>query len=151
MTHPLIPPLMEVAIPIAQALGLEVVEIVFQTNKRPPILRVDIRNLQASTSLDDCEQMSRALEEALDNSDIILDSYVLEVSSPGISRQLTSDREFIAFKGFDVKIKTYAPYDNQKEWRGQLNGRDQDAIYLNQKGRAIAIPRHLVAQVQLDG
>lgn len=151
MTHPLVPQILDLATPIAEALELEVVEIVFQTNKRPPILRVDIRNPSNDTGLDDCERMSRALEETLDATELIPGSYILEISSPGISRQLVTDREFVAFKGFAVLIKTYAPYEDRKEWRGNLQGRDEEAIYINQKGRAIAIPRQLVATVQLDG
>ncbi len=150
MTHPLIPKIIDLATPIAQEIGLEVVGVVLQTNKRPPVLRVDIRNPGDDTSLDDCERMSRAFEEALDATEIISDSYVLEVSSPGISRQLTTDREFISFKGFSVIVKTFAPYETKKEWRGQLQGRDDEAVYLNQKGRELAIPRQLVAKVQLD-
>lgn len=150
MTHPLIPQIIDIATPIAEKLGLEVVEVVFQTNKRPPVLRVDIRNLTSDTSLNDCEQMSRLLEADLDATELIPGSYVLEISSPGISRQLTSEREFIVFKGFGVIVKTDPPYENHKEWRGKLQGRDEQAIYLNQKGRVIAIPRELIAKVQLN-
>ncbi len=151
MTHPLIPQIIDLANPLAEQLGLEVVEAVFQTNKKPPVLRVDIRNLNAETSLHDCEQMSRALEAQLDTLELISSAYVLEISSPGISRQLKTDREFIVFKGFSVLIKTHTPYENSKEWRGQLQGRDEQNIYINQKGRVIGINRELVATVQLDG
>ena len=151
MTHPVIPKILELATPIAQQLGLEVVEIVFQTNRRPPVLRVDIRHPNRDTGLDDCEQMSRPLEEILDTSDLIPGAYVLEVSSPGTSRQLVNDRDFIAFKGFNIIVKTEPPYESRKEWRGQLQRRDETAIYINQKGRAIAIPREYIVSVQLDG
>ncbi|GFE68160.1 ribosome maturation factor RimP [Chroococcus sp. FPU101] len=150
MTHPLIPQIINVATPIALSLGLEVVEIVFHTNKRPPVLRVDIRNLSSDTGLEDCERMSRNLEATLDTLELIPGAYVLEISSPGTSRQLTSDREFIAFKGFAVILTTEPPYEGQKEWRGNLQSKDETAIYINQKGRAIAIPRDLVLKVQLD-
>jgi ribosome maturation factor RimP len=150
MTHPLVPQVIELATPIAQELSLEVVDVVFQTNKKPPVLRVDVRNQVADTSLTDCEQMSRALEAVLDTTDAIPGSYVLEVSSPGISRSLNTDREFVAFKGFAAIVTTYASHEGQKEWRGNLQGRDDRAVYLNQKGKAIAIPRELVAKVQLD-
>ncbi len=151
MTHPLIPQIIEIATPVAKSLGLEVVEAIFHTDKSPPTLRVDVRNLNHDTGLDDCERMSYALEEALDQQDLIPGSYVLEISSPGVARQLTSDREFIVFKGFEVIVKTYAPYQNHKEWQGKLQRRDEKAIYLNQKGRTIAIPRELVAHIQLGG
>lgn len=150
MTHPLIPQIIDLAAPLAQEFGLDVVGAVFQTNKTPPVLRVDIRNLRNNTSVDDCEKMSRALEQQLDTTGIIPDSYVLEISSPGISRQLTTDREFISFKGFSLTVKTYGPYEGKKEWRGKLKRRDDQAVYLNQKGREIAIPRQLIARVQLD-
>jgi ribosome maturation factor RimP len=150
MTHPLIPQLIELATPVAENLGLEVVGAVFHTDRRPPVLRVDIRNCSGDTGLDDCERMSRALEETLDSMDIIPDTYVLEISSPGISRELTTDREFISFKGFAVIVRTSEPYEGHKEWRGQLIRRDETGVYLNQKGRAIAIPRQLVTRVQLD-
>ncbi len=62
MTHPLIPQLIDLAAPVAEDLGLEVVGAVFHTNRRPPVLRVDIRNCTGDTSLEDCERMSHALE-----------------------------------------------------------------------------------------
>jgi ribosome maturation factor RimP len=150
MTHPLVPQIIELATPVAEELGLEVVGAVFHTNQRPPVLRVDIRNPQQDTGLDDCERMSRALEATLDAADVVPDAYVLEVSSPGISRQLTTEREFISFKGFAVIVTTSQPYEGQQEWTGQLIRRDEEAVYLNQKGRTISIPRALVTRVQLD-
>jgi ribosome maturation factor RimP len=150
MTHPLIPQLIDLATPVAEDLGLEVVGAVFHTNRRPPVLRVDIRNSVGDTGLDDCERMSRALEEKLDQVNLIPDTYVLEISSPGISRQLTTDREFLSFKGFSVIVTTSEPYEGHKEWRGKLVSRDDSEVHLNQKGRAIAIPRELVTRVQLD-
>ncbi|MFM2062117.1 MAG: ribosome maturation factor RimP [Cyanobacteriota bacterium] len=150
MTHPLVPQIIDLATPVAAELGLEIVGIVFHTNQRPPVLRVDIRNPEQDTGLDDCERMSRALETSLDASEIVPDAYVLEVSSPGISRQLKTDREFISFKGFPVVITTSEPYDGQQELTGQLIRRDETKIYLNQKGRVVEIPRSLVTRVQLD-
>lgn len=150
MVHPLIPQIIELASPVATALALEVVGAMFHTHQSPPILRVDIRNLHQDTGLGDCERMSHALEAALDEANLIPDPYVLEVSSPGISRSLTTDREFISFKGFAVIVSTTEPYEGHKTWTGNLVRRDDDAVYLSQKGRAIAIPRHLISQVQLD-
>lgn len=149
MTHPLIPQIIELATPVANALGLDVVEAVFHTNQHPPILRVDIRNLEQDTGLDDCERMSHALEAALDAADLIPDAYVLEISSPGISRSLVTDREFISFKGFPVVVTTREPHDGQTTWTGQLLRRDETALYLSQKGRSVPIPRQLISKVQL--
>lgn len=150
MAHPLIPQILDLASPVAESLGLEIVSAVFQTNQHPPVLRVDIRNLERDTGLSDCEQMSRALETTLDAAGVIPTAYVLEISSPGISRLLTTDREFRSFKGFSVLVTASEAYAGQQEWAGQLIGRDETAIHLNQKGRTIAIPRQVVTRVQLD-
>lgn len=150
MTHPLVPQVIEMATPVAEELGLEVVGAVFHTNQRPPVLRVDIRNKEQDTGLDDCERMSRALEASLDAASIIPDAYVLEISSPGISRQLTTDREFISFKGFGVIVSTSPPYEGQQDWTGQLIRRDKNKVFLNLKGRTVEIPRSQITKVQLD-
>jgi ribosome maturation factor RimP len=149
MTHPLIPYILELATPVAASLDLELVGAVFRTNQSPPVLRVDIRNLKDATGLDDCERMSRALEAILDESEIFPATYTLEVSSPGISRTLNTDRDFISFKGFTVTVGTCALHAGYKEWIGKLVRRDQEAVHLSQKGRAIAIPRHLIDKVQI--
>lgn len=149
MTHPLIPQIIELAKPVAASLGLDVVGAVFYTNQHPPVLRVDIRNGEQDTGLDDCERMSHSLEAALDASDLIPDAYVLEISSPGIPRSLTTDREFSSFKGFPVEVTTIEPHKGNTTWLGQLIRRDHESIHLSRKGRSIMIPRHLVSRVQL--
>jgi len=150
MAHPLIPQIIELATPVAEELQLELVGVVFHTNFNPPVLRIDIRNLQQDTGLNDCERMSRALEATLDQTNIIPDAYVLEISSPGISRELNSDREFISFKGFAIIVSASSPYKGQQEWTGLLIRRDDSALYLNIKGRLVAIPRSLITKVQLN-
>lgn len=150
MTHPLIPDITEIAQPIAQDLNLEIVNLIFLSNQNPPVLRVDIRNFSGDTSLDNCEKMSRLLEETLDANNIIPSAYVLEISSPGIGENLTSDREFISFKGFPVMIETNTEYKKHTQWRGNLQGRDEKAIHINCKGKMVAIPREIVTRVKLE-
>lgn len=150
MTHPLIPHILELAHPIAQQLNLEVVDAVFHTNQNPPILRLAVRNQIADTGLNDCEEMSRALEAVLDSSDLIPDAYILEVSSPGVSSFLSSDRDFVSFRGFPVLVTTQAPFQGHTEWEGNLTGRDEAVVRITHRGRSIAIPRNLVVQVQLQ-
>jgi ribosome maturation factor RimP len=150
MPHPLVPQIIELANPVAEALGLELVGAVFHTNQHPPVLRIDIRNSQHDTGLEDCERMSRALETTLEATELMPDAYVLEISSPGISQFLTHDRDFISFKGFPVTVITSEPYEKHVQWMGKLVRRDQTSVVIYQKGRTIEIPRHLVTQVQLS-
>ncbi|MFQ4137794.1 ribosome maturation factor RimP [Nodosilinea sp. PGN35] len=151
MVHPLIPQVLELVAPVAQELGLEVVEAVFHTNQSPPVLRIDVRSLEnEDTGLDDCEKMSQALEAVLDTTDLIPDAYVLEVSSPGVSAALETDRDFVVFKGFMVEVALAEAHRGKKQWIGQLVRRDDEAVVLSQKGKSISLPRNLVQTVELS-
>ena len=151
MVHPLIPQVLELAAPVAEELGLEVVEAVFQTNQSPPVLRIDVRSLEnEDTGLNDCEKMSQALEAVLETTDIIPDAYVLEVSSPGVSPALETDRDFVVFKGFMVEVNLSAAHKDKRCWVGQLVRRDETTVVLSQKGKPTSIPRALVTTVQLS-
>ncbi|WP_338431576.1 ribosome maturation factor RimP [Synechococcus elongatus] len=149
MAHPLIPAILDLARPIADDLDLEVVQAVFHTNQSPPILRLDIRSRVGDTGLEDCERMSRSFELALDEANIIPDAYVLEISSPGLSDTLESDRDFLSFKGFPVQVTSQEPNDGTTEQQGTLLSRDADYIYLNKRGRTVRIARSLVLEVRL--
>jgi ribosome maturation factor RimP len=150
MTHPLIPAIIDLAAPVATELGLAVVTAVFYTNERPPILRVDIRSLAAETGLNDCEQMSRSLEAALDEAELIPFPYNLEISSPGAANTLTTDREFEVFRGFTVSVQLHQPLKGKTAFKGQLKERDDTTLHLTQKGKIVNIPRELVSAVVLD-
>jgi ribosome maturation factor RimP len=150
MTHPLIPQILAIAQPVAAQLNLEVVSAVFHTDRHPPVLRLDIRNQSADTGLQDCEAMSRAFEAALEESEAIPDAYILEVSSPGVSSVLNSDRDFSSFRGFPVLVETQPPFQGHSQWEGSLIGRDEAAVRITRRGRAIAIPRELILKVQLQ-
>ncbi|MFS8867646.1 ribosome maturation factor RimP [Synechococcus sp. H65.1] len=152
MVHPLIPQLESLARPLAARLGYQLVQLVFQTNQYPPVLRVDIRplNPEQETSHADCEVMSQALEVELDRVDLIPGHYILEVSSPGISNLLLSDRDFTVFKGFAVEVTVDPPYKGKTLWAGQLVGRDEEKVILSLKGRRVQLPRALVQRVVLS-
>jgi ribosome maturation factor RimP len=150
MSHPLIPQILQIAEAIATSLGLEVVDTVMQTHKNPAVLRVDVRNLEQNTGLEDCTRMSLGLEAALDQADLIPFPYELEVSSPGTDRQLQSDREFIAFRGFTVTVTANGQFEGKESWSGQLVSRDLDHLTLSLKGKIVSIPRAIVHRVELS-
>ena len=149
MTHPLIPQIFQIAEEVASPLGLEVVDVVLHTNKNPMVLRVDIRNPDQNTGLEDCERMSRALEPTLDEADLIPQAYVLEISSPGAERQLQGDREFVAFRGFMVTVSAADLPEGKQSWSGHLMSRNETHVTISIKGRIVNIPRELVERVEL--
>ncbi|NEP47266.1 MAG: ribosome maturation factor RimP, partial [Okeania sp. SIO2H7] len=135
---------------VADNLGLDVVNAVFHTNQNPPVLRIDIRSRSGDTGLQDCEAMSQSLDLMLDETELIPDAYVLEISSPGVSKILSSDRDFISFKGFPVTVETTEPHKGETHWQGNLLRRDASAVFLSLKGRTVKIPNEMIKTVQLD-
>ncbi|MEO1133051.1 MAG: ribosome maturation factor RimP [Cyanobacteria bacterium J06639_1] len=151
MTHPLATEVERLAQPIASSLGLEVVRVVFHTNQRPPVMRVDVRRPDADeTSHADCEALSRALDARLDEADLVPGNYMLEVSSPGLSSHLSSDRDFTSFKGFGVVVSVEPPHKGRSSWSGTLQGRDDEFVLISCKGRRVKLPRAIVQDVELE-
>lgn len=101
-------------------------------------------------SIDDCELVSRALSELLDKHDFIPDSYILEVSSPGLGRQLKRDKHFEKSIGEEVELKLYKGINKKKEFVGILTAYDQDTITIElEDGSSSVFNRADIAIVRL--
>ena len=96
--------------------------------------------------LDDCQMLSEKLGEILDKDPIIENAYILEVSSPGIDRVLKKDKDFLREVGKKVDVTLYAPIDGEKFFVGELKGRDEKFLYLENFD---PLPREKIAQVRL--
>ena len=83
---------------------------------------------EGGITVDDCEVISRLLGEWLDKEDFIEDSYILEVSSPGLGRPLKKEKDFARSIGKDVEIRLYKAIDKQKESTGTLTSYDADSV-----------------------
>ncbi len=108
-------------------------------------LRVYI-DKEGGIDIEDCQALSEKLEAELDKRDIVPDSYILEVSSPGIDRILRKSRDFTREQGKKVDVTLYAPRDGKKLIVGELTGFDGEAIELDGKDK---IPFKDAAQVRL--
>nr|YP_002048764.1 hypothetical protein PCC_0102 [Paulinella chromatophora]ACB42554.1 hypothetical protein PCC_0102 [Paulinella chromatophora] len=119
-------------------------------NLVPITLKIQISvSSERDVSINDCTVFSRQVEEALDNSSLLKEAYILEVSSPGINEELINDRDFRIFRGFPVEVvvnKSKTP-TNRRE--GLLLERDDDSILINIRGRIHRIPREDVISVHL--
>ena len=78
--------------------------------------------------MDDCEAVSRKFSDILDEKDYIEDTYIFEVSSPGLGRPLKKEKDFQRSLGEEVEIRTYRPIDRQKEFSGILKAFDRDTV-----------------------
>ena len=100
--------------------------------------------------IDDCQALSERLEKVLDEKDIIRDSYILEVSSPGLDRQLKKPRDFVREQGKKVDVTLYAPVDGTKEFTGVLEGYDEDAKTVTIDGKAWPLEKISVIRLHID-
>ncbi len=104
---------------------------------------------EGGITVDDCELVSRALEEKLDREDFIRESYILEVSSPGLGRPLKKDKDFKRSQGKDVEIHLYRPFEHEKNWEGRLEDWDLDSVTIvTEEGREIRFQRADLALIR---
>ena len=101
-------------------------------------------------TVDDCETVSRRFSDILDEKDYIEDSYVFEVSSPGLGRPLKKEKDFARSLGEEVEIRTYRPIDRQKEFIGILKSYDEDTVTITYEDESEQIfDRSSIALIRL--
>ena len=113
--------------PIAEKYGVEIYDVEYVKEGSDWYLRAYI-DKPGGVNIVDCENVSRALSDALDAEDFIPDAYILEVSSPGLGRTLKKDRHLEKSLGAEVEVKTYKPIDGQKEFTGILKAYNADTV-----------------------
>lgn len=111
----------ELVMPLIEKNNFELVDIEYVKEADRFYLRVYIDKEQGIT-IDDCEIISRTLEEKLDAENFITDSYILEISSPGLGRPLKKEKDFERSIGKEVEIKLYRAINRQKDFEGVLKG-----------------------------
>jgi len=109
--------------PVADELGYVIWEVEYVKEGADYVLRITIDN-EAGITIDDCERMTHAVNPVIDAADPIEEAYLLEVSSPGIERELTRDEHFAACAGERVEVRLFAPVDGSRVWTGILGGLD---------------------------
>jgi ribosome maturation factor RimP len=105
---------------------------------------------EGGITVDDCELVSRSLSDLLDKEDFIPDSYILEVSSPGLGRQLKRDKHFEKSIGEEVEIKLFKPLNKKKEYTGILFSFDQNVLTIELEDQTrMDITRSEISTVRL--
>jgi ribosome maturation factor RimP len=142
----------QLAEPIAERLGLVLWDIQFVKEGASHYLRVFI-DKEEGVSLDDCVDMSHALDGPLDEADPIDCAYSLQVSSPGVERELTRDFHFDAYLGERVRARLIRPFENLREYTGTLTSFDAEtgAITLEISGeRSITINKKETSWIRVE-
>ncbi len=117
----------ELLLPIVEGYGFELIEVEYVKEGGTWYLRAYI-DKPGGIAVDDCELVSRAFSDILDEKDYIEDSYIFEVSSPGLGRPLKKEKDFVRSMGEEVEIRTYRAVDGQKEFIGILTDYDKDTV-----------------------
>ena len=141
----------QIAEPIAKELELELWDIKFLKEGSEWFLRIFI-DKEEGVTIEDCEAMSRAIDGPLDRLDPIDVSYCLEVSSPGIERELVRPEHFERFLGAGVIIRMIRPMENgEKERKGTLKSADEKTVTISLEDRTeITILKKEMVSVKLD-
>ena len=113
--------------PIAEANGVRVYDVEYVKEAGEWYLRAYI-DKDGGVNINECVDVSHALSDALDEDDFIEEAYTLEVSSPGLGRQLKKDRHFASSIGQDVELKLFKARDGVKEFAGTLKSFDDTTV-----------------------
>ncbi len=117
----------ELLLPIIEKHQFELVDVEYVKEAGTWYLRAYI-DKPGGITIDDCELVSRAFSDILDEKDYIEDAYIFEVSSPGLGRPLKKEKDFQRSLGEEVEIRTYRAIDKQKEFIGFLKEYDKDTV-----------------------
>ena len=125
-----------VAARVAKASEIELVHVDISGTKRDLVVRIFI-DKEGGVTIEDCSMVSRGVEDVLDTEDFIPSRYVLEVSSPGIERELYSLADFVKFTGQLAKVKLKAAIDEQKTFVGAITEVDDDKITIDDRTKGV--------------
>jgi len=140
----------EIATTLANENALELVHAEVAGSKRNPSVRIFI-DKEGGVTIEDCTNFSRKIEAVLDADDFIPTAYVLEVSSPGLERELYSLQDFIKFSGSLAKVKTNQPINGQKTFSGRIvSVKGAEIIFFDKTNGEVSFPYNAVAKANLE-
>lgn len=140
----------QVAEAVVRDKNLELVHVETVGTQRKPSVRIFI-DKPGGVTVEDCSNVSREVGAILDVEDLIPSAYVLEVSSPGIERQLYSLQDFEKFAGQSAKVKTHAAINGQKNFRGKIVAvEDGEIVFEDKTNGTVRFEYDAVAKANLE-
>lgn len=133
--------------PILSECRFELVDIDYEKEAGDWYLRIYI-DKPGGITIDDCEKVSRALSDRLDEEDFMDEAYVLEVSSPGLTRPLKKEKDFERNIGKPVEMKFFRPVGGRKELTAELKAYDRDSITVCADGADLVIERKNLSMIR---
>ena len=136
--------------PIVEENNFELVDVEYVKEAGTWYLRAYI-DKEGGFSVNDCEFVSRKVSDLLDKEDFIEDSYILEISSPGLGRALKKEKDFARSIGKEVDVKLYKAINKQKDFTGVLDSYDSEKVTLKfSDDSAMDFLRKDIAQIRLS-
>lgn len=135
-------------VPIMEEHRFELVDVEWVKEAGTWYLRAYV-DKEGGISVDYCETVSRRLSDWLDKEDFISESYILEVSSPGLGRPLKKDKDFARSIGKDVDVRLYRARDKRKDFTGVLKAYDNDTVTIEEEGKELVFERGEIALIRL--
>ena len=137
----------ELIMPLIEQHQFELVDVEYVKEGGNWYLRAYI-DKPGGITVDDCELVSRALSDLLDEHDFIEDAYILEVSSPGLGRPLKKDKDFARSIGEEVDVKTFRAIQHQKDFTGILKAYDKESVTIELEETEMKFARTDIALIR---
>jgi len=139
----------QATLPILQSQGLELVDLEYQREAQGWVLRFYI-DREGGITVEDCAEVSGELGAVLEVRNLITNPYVLEVSSPGLTRPLRKPEDFDKYRNRLAKVKTFEPVEGRRNFKGTLLGLEGGKVHLEVGGRIFEIPLPSIAKANLE-
>ena len=139
----------ELITPILDRMNFELVDVEYVKECGTWYLRAYI-DKEGGITVNDCEAVAREMNEILDREDFVEDSYVFEVSSPGLGRPLKKEKDYIRSMGKEVEIRTYRAINREKEFYGILSAYDENTVTIKtEDGTEMTFEKSDIALIRL--
>lgn len=139
----------ELITPILTRMNFELVDVEYVKEGSTWYLRAYI-DKEGGITVNDCEAVAREMNDILDREDYVEDSYVFEVSSPGLGRPLKKEKDYVRSMGKKVEIRTYRAIDREKEFYGILSAYDEKTVTIEQEeGASMTFEKSDIALIRL--
>lgn len=139
----------ELITPILDRMNFELVDVEYVKEGGTGYLRAYI-DKEGGITVNDCEAVAREMNEILDREDFVEDSYVFEVSSPGLGRPLKKEKDYIRSMGKEVEIRTYRAINREKEFYGILSAYDENTVTIKtEDGTEMTFEKSDIALIRL--
>ena len=135
--------------PIVSGFGFELVDVEYVKEGSTWYLRGYI-DKEGGITVDECADVSRAFNEKLDEADFIDESYIMEISSPGLGRPLKKEKDYVRSMGKELEIRTYRAINREKEFYGILTAYDAETVTIEtEEGTDMTFQKSDIALIRL--